>query len=138
MKLPDIEAVAAKVHEAWMQSKLAQGVTSRKSEAGEELMVPSERLSEAAKELDRGSVRAVFAVIKALTKADTRSTIRHSLRVKMVRSCAYVFATEGGHALRMDAYSFHHANNYLGKFFRLMRRKLGGDRNRQCGHSDPV
>jgi len=68
MKLPDIEAVAAKVHEAWMQTKRAQGVTSRKSESGEDLMVPYERLSEAAKDLDRGSVRAVYDAIEALTK----------------------------------------------------------------------
>ena len=68
MKLPDIEAVAAKVHEAWMQTKRAQGVTSRKSESGEDLMVPYERLSEAAKDLDRGSERAVYDAIEALTK----------------------------------------------------------------------
>ena len=66
MKLPDIEAVAAKVHEAWMQTKLARGITTRKSEAGEELMVDYERLSEEAKELDRASVRAVYAAIKSL------------------------------------------------------------------------
>jgi hypothetical protein len=71
MKLPDIEAVAAKVHEAWMQTKRAQGVTSRKSESGEDLMVPYERLSEAAKDLDRGSVRAVYDAIEALTKNDS-------------------------------------------------------------------
>ena len=66
MDLPDIEAVAAKVHEAWMESKRAQGFTSRKSEGGEELMVPYERLSEAAKELDRATVRAVYAAIRSL------------------------------------------------------------------------
>lgn len=65
MNLPDIETVAAKVHEAWMDSKKAQGVTSRKSETGEELMVPYKQLSEQAKELDRGSVRAVYAAIEA-------------------------------------------------------------------------
>ena len=64
-ELPDIEVVSAKVHEAWMESKKAQGVTSRKSETGEELMVPYEQLSEAAKELDRGSVRAVYEAIRA-------------------------------------------------------------------------
>jgi hypothetical protein len=64
-ELPDIEVVSAKVHEAWMESKRAQGVTSRKSEAGEELMVPYEQLSESAKELDRGSVRAVYEAIQA-------------------------------------------------------------------------
>jgi hypothetical protein len=65
MNLPDIEIVAGKVHEAWMDSKKAQGVTSRKSETGEELMVPYEQLSEQAKDLDRGSVRAVYAAVQA-------------------------------------------------------------------------
>ena len=64
MKLPDIEAVSAKVHEAWMQQKLASGVTTRKSESGEELMVPYEQLSEEAKELDRATVRSVYAAIQ--------------------------------------------------------------------------
>ena len=64
-QLPDIEVVSAKVHEAWMESKRAQGVTSRKSETGEELMVPYEQLSEPAKDLDRGTVRAVYAAIRA-------------------------------------------------------------------------
>jgi hypothetical protein len=63
--LPDLEVVSAKVHDAWMESKRAQRVTSRKSEAGEELMVPYERLSETAKELDRQTVRTVYAAIKA-------------------------------------------------------------------------
>ena len=70
MKLPDIEEVAAKVHEAWLQAKSAQGVTSRKSETGEELMVPYNLLSESAKELDRASVRAVYSAIEALVKED--------------------------------------------------------------------
>ena len=68
MNLPEIEAVAAKVHTAWMEAKRAQGITSRKSEAGEELMVDYEQLSEKAKELDRGSVRAVYAAIQTLTR----------------------------------------------------------------------
>ena len=66
MKLPDIEAVAAKVHAAWMEAKRAQGITTRKSETGEELMVDYEQLSEKAKELDRESVRAVYAAIQSL------------------------------------------------------------------------
>jgi len=65
LNLPDIETVSAKVHEAWMESKRAQGVTSRQSEAGEELMVPYGQLSEVAKELDRSTVRAVYAAIAA-------------------------------------------------------------------------
>jgi hypothetical protein len=71
MKLPPIEAVAAKVHEAWMEAKLAQGVTSRKSESGEELMVDYDQLSEAAKDLDRGSVRAVYSAIESLAEGQT-------------------------------------------------------------------
>lgn len=69
-ELPDIEVVSAKVHEAWMESKRAQGVTSRKSEAGEELMVPYEQLSESAKNLDRGSVRAVYEAIQAASASE--------------------------------------------------------------------
>lgn len=66
MNLPNIETVSAKVHEAWMKSKRSQGVASRKAEDGEELMVPYEQLSEKAKELDRSSVRAVYAAIESI------------------------------------------------------------------------
>ena len=65
MNLPDIELVSANVHDAWIASKAAQGVTTRKAEDGEELIVPYDQLSEKAKELDRGTVRAVYAAIKA-------------------------------------------------------------------------
>jgi hypothetical protein len=64
MDLPDIEKVAAKVHHAWMVAKKASGIHSRISETGEELMKPFAELSEAAKELDRASVRAVYAAIE--------------------------------------------------------------------------
>ena len=73
MDLPDIEIVAAKVHEAWMSSKLKQGVTTRNSESGEELMVPYDKLSEEAKELDRATVRAVYAAIEEVTRSNERS-----------------------------------------------------------------
>ena len=66
MDLPDIEEVSAKVHEALMESKRRGGFTTRKSESGEELMVPYEELSEEAKELDRSTVRAVYAAIRSL------------------------------------------------------------------------
>jgi RyR domain len=66
MRLPDIEAVAAKVHDEWMRNKHAAGITSRKSETGEELMVPYDQLSEAAKELQRGSVKAVYRALGEL------------------------------------------------------------------------
>jgi hypothetical protein len=64
-ELPDIEVVAAKVHESWMESKRAQGMTTRRSESGEELMVPYEQLSEEQKEVDRATVRAVYEAIRA-------------------------------------------------------------------------
>lgn len=64
--LPDIEAVSAAVHAAWMDSKRAQGVESRKAEDGEELMVPYSDLSERAKDLDRCTVRAVYQAIESL------------------------------------------------------------------------
>ncbi len=66
MNLPSVELVAAKVHASWMEQKLAAGVTSRKSESGEELMVPYEQLTEEAKELDRTSVNAVYQAIRSL------------------------------------------------------------------------
>jgi hypothetical protein len=68
MNLPDIEIVANLVHEAWMKAKLAQGVTSRRSESGEELMVPYTQLSETAKDLDRVMVRTVYIAIEAAQK----------------------------------------------------------------------
>jgi molybdenum-dependent DNA-binding transcriptional regulator ModE len=68
MNLPEIETVAKSVHDAWVQTKRAQGITTRKSETGEELMVEYDELSEEAKELDRNSVRAVYAAIESLTK----------------------------------------------------------------------
>ena len=71
-ELPDSEVVSAKVHGARAESKRVQGVTSRKSETGEELMVPYEQLSEAAKELDRSSVRAVYAAIRAASEESSR------------------------------------------------------------------
>jgi RyR domain len=72
MDLPDIEIVAAKVHEAWMNSKKKRGITTRKSESGEELMVPYEKLSDEAKELDRASVQAVYAAIEEAKHETTR------------------------------------------------------------------
>lgn len=63
-QLPDIETVSAEVHAAWMESKRAQGWISRRGSGGEELMVPYDELSEPAKDLDRATVRAVYAAIE--------------------------------------------------------------------------
>lgn len=70
MKLPDFERVAEAVHNAWWAQKRAASVTSRLLETGEELMVPYAQLSDAAKELDRGTVRAVYAAIAAAETDD--------------------------------------------------------------------
>jgi len=67
IKLPDIEQVSEEVHNAWLKSKKAHGIQSRKSEDGEELMVPYEQLSEKAKDLDRNTVKAVYAAIAKLS-----------------------------------------------------------------------
>jgi hypothetical protein len=67
MELPDIEKVAALVHESWMDGKRKAGQKSRKAEDGEELMVPYEKLSEAQKEQDRATVRTVYGAIKKLS-----------------------------------------------------------------------
>ena len=61
--LPEIEVVAEAVHRQWMNTKLSQGVTSRKSETGEEMMVEYNLLSEPCKDLDRNTVKAVYAAI---------------------------------------------------------------------------
>ena len=72
LQLPDLELVAEKVHDNWMQTKMAAGVTSRKLDtSGEELLVPYKDLSEEAKELDRGTVMTVYAAIKELVGANS-------------------------------------------------------------------
>jgi RyR domain len=66
VELPEIELVSAEVHQAWIESKKAIGISSRKSEDGEELMVPYVQLSEKAKNLDRDTVKAVYKAILKL------------------------------------------------------------------------
>lgn len=73
VELPDIEDVSAAVHAAWMESKRGQGVTTRLSEKGEELMRPYSELSEEAKDLDRGTVKAVYAAIEAAAAGKSAS-----------------------------------------------------------------
>lgn len=58
-----IDTLSAAAHDGWMASKLEQGITSRCSETGEELMVPYADLSEPAKDLDRTAVRSILDAI---------------------------------------------------------------------------
>lgn len=79
-----VEVFAAEVHNAWMRTKRAQGFKTRRSESGEELMVHYPELSEAAKELDRMTVRAVLAAIAdtptaaVVTSTDVARLIRQA------------------------------------------------------------
>lgn len=66
------EKLAELVHEDWMATKRSQGITSRLSESGEELMVPYEQLSEDAKDLDRNTVRAVQTAMAEAVPAWSR------------------------------------------------------------------
>ena len=61
-----VEALAEEVHKQWMATRRAKGVSSRLSETGEEYMVAYSDLSEAAKDLDRHTVRAVLRGIEGL------------------------------------------------------------------------
>lgn len=70
IQLPNLEQVSEEVHNAWIESKRVHGITSRKSEDGEELMVPYEQLSERAKDLDRNTVKAVYTAIEKLLQLD--------------------------------------------------------------------
>jgi hypothetical protein len=63
VQLPPIEKVASKVHEAWMEGKRANGIISCLAENGEELMVPYDQLSNAQKNQDRNTVKAVYNAI---------------------------------------------------------------------------
>lgn len=85
MKLPDIEEVSAAVHASWMETNWDQGVTSRKAEDGEELMVPYRDLSEKAKDLDRGTVRAVYAAIIATECRLRRAASLEKIAAKELR-----------------------------------------------------
>ena len=60
-----VEETAEQVHEQWRRSMRKQGVKSRSSHWGEELLVPWPRLSERAKDLNRGMVKTT---LKALAK----------------------------------------------------------------------
>lgn len=60
----ELERLSAAVHADWMAEQAARGRTSSIGRDGEEYMVPYEQLSEAAKELDRVTVRAVLKHLK--------------------------------------------------------------------------
>ncbi len=71
MLLPDVDKVAALVHQAWVETKLAQGLTSRRSPTtGEEQLVPYDQLSETVKDDDRILVRTVYAAIAAAAASE--------------------------------------------------------------------
>jgi hypothetical protein len=61
-----VEAMAEGAHNAWMESYLAWGYTSRKAEWGEEFMVPFDQLTERGKELDRVIMRGILKELATL------------------------------------------------------------------------
>jgi Lar family restriction alleviation protein len=63
--LPDVELVAAAVHQAWIDAKRAAGIQSRPAADGREQMVPYAELDDDLQELDRATVKAVYAAIAA-------------------------------------------------------------------------
>jgi hypothetical protein len=74
--LPDIEVVAAEVHEAWRAEKIAAGVTSRPSGlSGQEQLVPWSDLHEKDKESNRMMIRTVYAAIEKATPCCTKPVI---------------------------------------------------------------
>jgi len=96
LRLPSVDEVSARVHEAWMESKRRAGVTSRKLEGGEELMVPYADLSEQAKELDRATVRAVYAAIGAAGRPEP-APLRLGRGPTVEEAKAHADAQEDGH-----------------------------------------
>jgi hypothetical protein len=60
-----IELCAEAVHDRWVETKRAQGITSRPSETGIEQIAPYATLPEHIKDLDRASVGAVVNVLVA-------------------------------------------------------------------------
>lgn len=68
MQLPDIDAVAARVHDAWRQEKIAAGITTRPSAlTGQEQLVPFDQLHETDKESNRLQVRTIYKAIEDLS-----------------------------------------------------------------------
>lgn len=61
-----VEILAAKSHEGYMLGKRATGTESRRSESGEEVMVPFEQLSEASKDISRAAAAAMLDGLSAL------------------------------------------------------------------------
>jgi hypothetical protein len=55
-----VNAMAESAHNAWWQTYIDLGYTSRKAAWGEEFMVPFEQLSEQGKEFDRMIMRAIL------------------------------------------------------------------------------
>lgn len=62
LQLPDIDQVAARTHEKWVDTKKALGQDNHNID-GEEMMLPYDQLSEKAKEHARNRVNNVYEAI---------------------------------------------------------------------------
>lgn len=67
IELPDPRRLAPLEHEAWRQMLLRDGVLSRVSHWGEELMVDWDVMSDRAKEQDLEGVRRTYLLIDVLS-----------------------------------------------------------------------
>lgn len=95
----DIEALAANVHDQWMATKRTSGITTRRSESGEELMVPYADLSEPQKEMDRVLVRTVLSALASVEAGPSRGASAPLApegflrKLHQIVSCAEVLAS---------------------------------------------
>lgn len=128
--LPDIEVVSAAVHAAWMDSKRAQGVTTRKAEDGEELMAPYEQLSEKAKQLDRGTVQAVYAAINAsASESGLDKALDHAEVIGNVTAALLdLDATYDGNRVTFTFQSTNDAMRYIHKARAIVQERLAAIR----------
>jgi hypothetical protein len=75
MILPELERVAAAVHEGWLARKRAEGVPSRLHPVtGDEQIAPWADLSDVVKEENRALVRTVYAALETVA-ADSSASV---------------------------------------------------------------
>jgi len=77
--LPNIEAVAASIHQRKVKANRDRGVFSEKLPSGEELMVPFEQLSDVAQAALRQPTTNVYQAIDDVAEADAFSQRGHIL-----------------------------------------------------------
>lgn len=72
LNLPDIDLVAAALHDSWVAERRRDGVTTWRNQFDEDALVPYGELSDRSKDNDRLTVRAVYAAMNAATATQFR------------------------------------------------------------------